>query len=366
MELYDAFRSVKTLRTYDGYRWEITDIIMIAVLGSFSGFKSSDKVHQWAAHERTREYLRRYFGIRSVPCYSWFMKLLGIIDPQSLNEHFEKWVRSLLLESLSNYTLSFDGKTVRSTCKMETYEKPLHIISAQIAELGLTLSQIPTDDKSNEITAVRSLLKQLEISGCMVVADALNCQKETAELIVNKEADYLLCVKGNQESLEKDIEDYIQDDDLRKEMDTAFTTDLRSDRIERRTGYVTSDIDWLPGKSDWLNPACIGAIHTVFDTKKGVSSELHYYISSRALTAEELLHHARSEWKVESMHWLLDVHFQEDSCRVYDKNVQQTLNIIRKIVLNCIRDHKNLTGSDKSFSSIMQDCLLDPELIITF
>ena len=126
-----------------------------------------------------------------------------------------------------------------------------------------------------------------------------------------------------------------------------------------------SAIDWLYGTADWAKLACIGAVHTQFTAKKGMTGEWHYYISSRKLTAEELLRHARLEWPVESMHWPLDVHFGEDYCRVADKNVRQNLNIIRKIALNTVRNYKDKTKSKLPLSRLMFDCLLDSRNIIS-
>jgi predicted transposase YbfD/YdcC len=270
----------------------------------------------------------------------------------------------MLPESKEGLTLSFDGKTVRSTEKMDSYESPLHIVSAHLAELGITVGQCAVRDKSNEIPAVRELLNLLDIEGCLVVADALNCQKDTAKVIIAGKADYLLSVKDNHPTLKKDIEDYVQDDSLRKTMDTHETIEKNRERFETRTAYATSDIDWLYGKGEWKNLACIGAIHTQFTSKKGATNEWHYFISSRQLTAKELLRHARLEWSVESMHWLLDVHFEEDFCRVEDENVQQNLNIVRKIALNTVKLFKEKTKLKRPLSKIMFDCLLDAQSLL--
>jgi predicted transposase YbfD/YdcC len=274
------------------------------------------------------------------------------------------WTQSFLPDGVKGFTLSFDGKTIRSTGKMSRYKSALHIVSAHIAELGITFGQETVSDKSNEIPAVRNLINLLQIESCIVVADALHCQKETAKAIIEGKADYLLSVKGNQETLEKDIEDYVQDPDLRKTMDTSETLEKNRGRIERRTAFLTHDIDWLYGKKEWAGLSCIGAIHTQFTTTKGTTDEWHYFISSRKLTAEGLLKHARLEWSVETMHWLLDVHFGEDFCRVEDENVQQTLNIVRKIALNSIREFKEKTKSKRPISKIMLDCLLGEEKML--
>jgi predicted transposase YbfD/YdcC len=182
--------------------------------------------------------------------------------------------------------------------------------------------------------------------------------------IIGQGADYLLSVKDNQPNLKQDIEDYVQDDQLRKSMETKTAHEKSRERVEKRTAFASTDIDWLASKDDWMNLGCIGAIHTEFTTKAGTSSEWHYYISSKTMTADELLKHARAEWKVESMHWLLDVHFGEDFCRVQDEIVQKALNIVRKIVINSLRVYKDKTCSKRPFSSLMLDCLIDPTTIL--
>lgn len=357
----EYFADVETAKEHNGYFCSVGEALTIVILGSFCGLRNVSQIHQWASNARVREFLLRSFGIDTIPCYYWLLCLLKMIVPESLNRCFISWVQSFLPEGTAGLTLSFDGKTIRSTGKMEKYASPLHIVSAHIAELGITFGQQTVYEKSNEIPAVRKLLNLLEIRGCMVVADALNCQRETAKAIVDGKADYLLSVKDNQEILKKEIEDYVQDGSLRKTMDTCRSCEKTSGRIEQRTAFSTSDIEWLYSRENWAGLACIGAVHTRFTTKKGTTDEWHYYISSRRLAAEELLKHARLEWSVESMHWLLDVHFGEDFCRVEDENTQQNLNIVRKIALNSIKLFKAKTGSKRPVSKIMLDCLLEPD-----
>lgn len=280
-----------------------------------------------------------------------------------MNKCFNTWVRSMLPEDKA-YTVSQDGKTICSTDKMKSYSSPLHIVSAQLGEMGLTYAQRTVDGKSNEIPAVQKLLAELDISGCIVVADALNCQKETAKAVIKGKGDYLFEAKGNQQTLKKEIEDYVQDEGLQKEMDVSCAKEKNRDRIETRTAYTTEDIGWLHGKYDWGKLSCIGSIHTEFETKNGKTSEWHYYICSRPLTAQQLLTHARLEWSVESMHWLLDVHFGEDFCRVVDRNVQQNLNMARKAALNMVKLYKKRTAQKRPLSNIMFNCLLEPETIL--
>lgn len=355
----EYFEEVETKEEYNGYFCRIPEVITIVILGCMCGLKNVKQIHQWAANDRVSEFLKEEFGISHVPCYYWILCMLKMIKTESLNRCFMDWVYSFMPEN-TQMTISLDGKEIRSTNRLEKCESPLHIISAQISELGLTLAQRCTDDKSNEIPAVQKLLKELNIQGHMIVADAINCQKETAQIIIDKKADYLLCVKGNHPLLEKDIIEYIQDKKLRKRMDTFSKEEKNHGRFERRTAYVTADIGWLEPRKEWKNLCCIGAVHTEFHTKKGTSSEWHYYISSRPLTAEKLLHHARMEWSVESMHWLLDVHFEEDFCLIESKAVQQHLNMFRKAAINLIKLFKSRTETKRPISNIMLDCLINP------
>ena len=269
----------------------------------------------------------------------------------------------MLPENKEKLTLSLGGKTIRFTGKMDNCESPLHIVSAQVAEPGITCAWQAAAGKSNEIPAVRELLGHLEPGGCLVVADALNCQKDTVRAILSGKGDYLLCAKDNQENLKKEIEEYVQDETLRKSMERKSETEKNRERIEKRTAFVTSQISWMQEKEGWEGLKCIGALHTEFEAKGAKSSEWHYYISSRELTAEELLRHARMEWSVETMHWLLDVHFSEDYCRIEDKNIQQNLNMVRKLAINLIKKHKERTASKRAISKIMFGCLLDPSCI---
>ena len=361
--LVEYFEELETAKEYNGYFCSVAEAISIVVLGSICGLRNTNQIHQWAVSAKVSEFLEEKFGIKRIPCYFWLLSLLKLVKPESLNKCLMKWAASILPEDRNGLTISLDGKTIRSTGKMESYDSPLHIISAQLCELGITFASKSVEGKSNEISAVQKLIGELDIEGCMVVADALNCQRETAKAIVKGKGDYLLDAKGNQATLEGEIKDYVQDGSLRGTMDSATITEKSRDRIETRSAYTTSDIDWLYGKEKWENLHCIGAIKTEVERKGPKTEEWHYYISSRSLTALELLHHARMEWTVETMHWILDVHYSEDFCRIVNQTIQQNLNMLRKFALSLIKRFKTKTNSKKPISHIMFKCLLDPQAI---
>ena len=363
----DCFDEVETEEAHDGYFYKVSEVIKIIILGCLCGLKNTRQVHQWAVSDRVREFLKEKFAIERVPCYYWMLCLLKMVKPESLSACFTRWVHTFLPEyheaeegmeaenqERNDITVSFDGKTVRSTKKMKAYERPLHIVSAQLAELGLTFGQKAVEGKSNEIPAVRELLKELDVRGCVVVADALNCQEKTAKEILKGGADYLLCVKGNQKNTRQPIAEYLRDKSHAAEMDVVEREEKNRGRQEKRTAYATTNVAWFPGKK-WPELACIGAIHREFEYRNKKTDEWHYYISSRELTAEELLHRSRMEWSVESMHWILDVQFDEDNCRVEDNHVQRNLNILRKLAINLVKLFKQKEQLKKPLSHIMFD-----------
>ena len=187
----EYFDEVETIKEYYGYFYSMTETIIIAILGTFCGLKNMKQIQKWAMDERVRVFLKEYCGIMEIPCYSWFTQILGMINPKSFNECFIKWALNLVGGQAKNATIAFDGKTVRSTGKMKNFTKPLHIVSGHSADLGITLGQKAVSDKRNEIPAVRDLIELLDIKGCLIVADALNCQKEPARAIIQNGGDYL-------------------------------------------------------------------------------------------------------------------------------------------------------------------------------
>jgi len=358
------FGEVETTETYDGYWYSVKNVIVISILGSLCGLKNMILIAEWAKSAAVLKFLQEKMKIPRVPSYSQFTNIMGIIKSESLNEAFIKWVGSMV--DVAGKTIAIDGKTITSTEKMSGYEKPIHIVSAYISELGITLGQKATEAKSNEIPAVQELVEMLELSGALVVADALNCQVETCKKIVEAKADYLLCIKRNQARTYEEIKSYIHDENNAEAIEKSKTTEKHGNRIEIRTAYVSNAAEELKNSRKWANLSCFGAIRRQVEINGETTDEWHYYISSRKLCASDFLKHVRSEWGVESMHWLLDVHFNEDHTMIFNDNTQKSLNIIRKIALNLINDFKRETESKKPLSGIMRSCLFDVDFLDDF
>ena len=174
---------------FGGYAWSVYGTLV--VLGSLCGLKSVNQLHQWTKNKQTRELLRQEFKIKRIPCYYWFLCLLKLIKSKSLSRCLMKWAEEKLPESRRGVSVSLEGKSICSTGKMDSYDSPLHIVSAQLCELGITLASKSVDGKSNKIPVMQELLKELDLSGCMIAADASNCQKNQrmALLYLQQETD---------------------------------------------------------------------------------------------------------------------------------------------------------------------------------
>lgn len=294
---------------------------------------------------------------------SQFYHILGIVDADVFNELFIKWMQSIIGTSLSDNTVAIDGKTICGTDKLTKDGSILHIVSAYASELKLTIGSKHCTSKPLERTAFRELLTTLNLSDTIVVADALHCTKPTLQAILDAGADYLIAVKDNAPSLKQGIKACIDANPTQP----AVTKEKNGGRIELRQAYSATDLTLLNCNKQWKGIKTIGVIHREFTKDKKTTNHQHYYISSRYLTAKELLHHVRMEWAVESMHWLLDVHFGEDKTRIFDMNVQNTLNTARKIALNLTQIYKaNNCKASASISGIMRSNLFDVDVLEGF
>jgi len=358
------FEEVETTKEYDGYWYSVKDIIVISILGSLCGLKNMIMIVEWAKSASVLKFLQEKMKIPRVPCYSQFTNIMGIIKSESLNEAFITWVSSLV--ELADKTIAIDGKTIRSTERIMSLSKAIHIVSAYISELGITLGQKTAEGKGKEAPVFRDLLDMLELSGALVVADALNCKAATCKKIMESGADYLLCMKRNNAKLYEEIKSHMHDENLQKTMETSTTIEKNGGRIEKRTAYVCHDVENLKNARKWVGLSCFGAIRRQVEINGKTTDEWHYYISSRKLSADDFLKRVRYEWGVESIHWLLDVHFDEDKTCALNDNTQKNLNIIRKIALNLISDFKRETNSKKPVSGVMRSCLFDVNFLDDF
>ncbi len=288
-KLQEKMNEVEKESKHKGYYYKVSDVLTIMICGMLCNLQNISDIYEWAKAEPIKEFLFKEFKIRKLPSRAQFYNLIGCINPQKFNVLFIEWVEEIIKNDNKDRTIAIDGKTICSTDQRSKNGQPLHILSAIVSESKLVLGSLPCETKISEPEVFRELINILDISGAMVVANALHCKKKSAKKVIEEKGDYLFVVKDNEPTLRKDIEFYVQNEELEQ-----FTQkELNGGRIEKRTAYTTTYIDWLEGKEKWKNLSTIGAIHTEFTKNGETSSEWHYYISSRKLTPEELLKYAR-------------------------------------------------------------------------
>jgi len=319
------------------------------------------EIQSWATSKRISKLLLEQFEIKKIPCYSHFTVLVGMIDSEELNKIFMEFFCKLV-ETVVGKTIAIDGKTVCSTANMGKYKSPLHIASAFVVENGITIGQLASEGKGKEIPCVQELIRMLDITGATVVTDALHCQKKTAKEILAAGADYVFSVKKNQKELYNDVSEMIdfkrtdKYELLNSPLEKVTKTEKGHGRIDKRTAFVTYEVEWLQKFDKWHGIQSLGAIET--------DTETRYYISSRKLSPSELLQITRNEWAIESMHWQLDVIFNEDRTTLFEENAQKTLNILRKTVLNVVRTYRDRYEPKLNMVDIMRNCLFDDDFLL--
>jgi predicted transposase YbfD/YdcC len=359
-KLQEQMREVGSVVEYEGYFYSIHNTLIMLVCGMLCGLKEISEIHQWLSAEPTQKMLNKQFGISQFPGRSQFYNILKIVDAEKFKLSFIKWMQGVLGQPLLGKTVAMDGKTVCGTDKLTKDGTILNIVSAYVCELKMVIGSNECTDKPGERQAFRELLELLDVKGTVIVADALHCNKKTINAISEAGADYLLAVKNNVPTLKSQIQSHIENCVKGKTISSHTTLEKSGGRIEKRTAYAKTNIDWLQGKDKWQNLTTIGAIHRQFEKNGNISSQWHYYISSAAMDSQQLLSHVRLEWGVESMHWLLDVHYTEDKTRVWEMNVQKILNTARKAALNLIHAYKSDTNQPKTpLSRIMRNNLFD-------
>jgi predicted transposase YbfD/YdcC len=266
-----------------------------------------------------------------IASHDTFQRIFQLIKPEELEASFLSWVKSVV-RIADGEIISIDGKTARGSGDAKA--RAIHLVSAWASANQLVLGQVRTEEKSNEITAIPTLLEMLELKGCIVTIDAMGCQKDIAKLINEAQADYVFGLKGNQTSLHEDVKLYFE---TQKVTQRTVTHDKGHGRIEKREYYLETDIDWLSQKRDWAGIKGIGMVKSRVWEKEALREEVRYFITS--LTDVKLFAKAaRAHWDIEnSLHYCLDVVFREDACRTRKDNSAENFSVIRKIALNILK-----------------------------
>ena len=254
-----------------------------------------------------------------------------MIEPKELEASFSLWIGETV-RLMKGETISIDGKTICASKDEEN--RAIHMVSAWANKQRLVLGQIKTDEKSNEIKAVPQLLDMLNVEGCVVTADAMSCQKAIAKKIIKKKADYVIGLKGNQENLHEDVKLYFEHF---QNMPKTVTKEKGHGRIETREYFLETDIGWLTQKPEWANLNAIGMVKSRVLEKEVLREESRYFITSLT-DVKGFAKATREHWGIEnSLHWCLDVAFNEDCCRMRKDNSGENFAVIRHIALNLLK-----------------------------
>jgi predicted transposase YbfD/YdcC len=317
----------------------LINIVFVAVCGVLCGANSFAGIHEFAIDRRN--WLARYLDLTNgIPSEDTLARVLARLDPGAFEKCLLSWIQAVQ-EVTENRLVAIDGKTVRGSSDQETGRAAIHMVSAWATENKLSLGQVVVDEKSNEITAIPELLQALEISGALVTIDAMGCQKEIAEQIRERKADYALAVKQNQPTLYEQVEEAISEalEQDARDIDEHQTIEKGHGRRETRTYAIFPAPESVDPKDLWRNLSAVGiAISERMDSKGQHSMETRYYILSRLVTVQEFATAVRGHWGIENnLHWQLDVSFREDECRVCRDHGPANLSVIRRFVLGLLK-----------------------------
>jgi predicted transposase YbfD/YdcC len=272
--------------------------------------------------------------------------VLSALNPKAFTACFTAWVQALSAGT-SGKLIAIDGKTVRHSFDRATGRKALHVVSAWIAENRLTLGQIATEEKSNEITAIPQLLEMLDIRGATVTVDAMGCQRAIAEKIIDQNADYVMGLKGNQGTAHKEVAAFFADAHANEFRDVEHTFHETVDgsehgRLEVRRVWASQDLSWFADLPKWKKLSSIIMIESERTVGAETSLERRYYWSSHSVGAESFAAMIRGHWGIENqLHWCLDVGFREDESRIRTDHGTENVALLRKVAMNLAKSERS-------------------------
>lgn len=323
------------------------DVIVIAICAILANAEGPTAIAQWAKLNET--WLRRHLALpNGIPGKDTFRRVLGLLPPAAFQQCFQQWLQSLQTsadgESENPRHIAIDGKALRRSHDRQRGWGPMHIVSAWASDFGITLGQVATEEKSNEITAIPQLLEQIDVQDAIVTIDAAGCQKTIAAKIVEGKGDYVLALKGNQEKLLHDVKfpmlGPLQDDRGGGPISRYVEVEEGHGRLEARTYYQMTAPSYLHGRSEWKGLKTIGAAVRVYEEKGIEKRDVRYYLSSLRRNGRQFAHAVRCHWGIEnSLHWSLDMTYREDESRVRNRTFAENLSWLRRLTLSLIKQH---------------------------
>jgi predicted transposase YbfD/YdcC len=338
----EHFSELEDPRRYNR-RHYLLDILIIAICAAISGANGWNDVAQFGKLKEA--WLKSTLDLElphGIPSADTFRRVFAALDAEHFQTCFVNWIQAVE-KVTKGQVVAIDGKTLRRSHDRSLGKGALHMVSAWATGTGLVLGQLKVDSKSNEIPAVPELLEMLEIEGCIVTLDALHCQTETVEAILEKHADYVLPVKENQPRLLEALQRLFNDPEEMRwvECDSFRTVEEGHGRIETRECRTTSDpeyLEYIATLAEWQGLRSIAMVEAVRRVGEKATVARRYFISSLVSNAKSMLRAVRSHWGIENeVHWILDVTFREDDSRIRRDNGAENFAVLRHIALNLLK-----------------------------
>lgn len=339
----DYFNDLPDPRQQGKVVYPLGEVLLLCLLAVLAGAETFADIARFG--EKKLSLLRRFLPFRDgTPAHDHLGDIFAVLDAETFQRCFVSWVAALTGAPAD--VIAIDGKTSRRAYQKKGAKEAIHMVSAFATRQRLVLGQTKVAEKSNEIIAIPKLLGMLAIEGAIVTIDAMGCQREIAKTIVDKKADYVLALKGNQGSLREDVEVFAAEQKANGFKDTKVTRHETIDgdhgRIETRTYTVIHDIAWLQKRHDWPGLKSVVIVESMREIGDRIERETRFYITSLVLAAHLIGPVIRSHWAVEnSLHWVLDMIFRDDECRVRTDNAPFNLAIVKHIALNVLRTGKS-------------------------
>ena len=319
--------------------YPLDEVLLLCLLAVLAGAESFVDIALFG--ERKLDLLRRFRPFRDgTPSHDQLGDIFATLDAAKFQKCFVSWVASLTGATAD--VIAIDGKTVRRSFQKKAAKAPIHMVSAFAARQRLVLAQVRVAEKSNEIVAIPALLDMLAIEGAIVSIDAMGCQRDIAAKIVDRKADYVLALKGNQGSLREDVELFAAEQKANDFKDTKVsrhqTVDGEHGRIETRTYTAFHDIAWLQERHDWPGLKSIVMVESTREIADKIEHETRFYITSLVWLAHQLGPVIRSHWAIEnSLHWVMDMIFRDDECRIRTEHAPANFTTLKHMAHNLIR-----------------------------
>ena len=338
------FNDLPDVRQIGKVKYPLDEILLLCLLAVVAGAETITDIARFGRHKLA--FLRRFRPFADgTPAHDHLGDILATLDPEPFERCFVAWVAAQT--GVSAEVVAIDGKTVRRSGSKTSKKKkdpkgPIHIVSAFAARQRLVLGQVKVGEKSNEIVAIPKLLRMLAIEGAVVTIDAMGCQRDIAQTIIDKKADYILALKGNQGTLKDDVKLFVDEQKAVDFNDAKVSRDKTVDgdhgRIETREVTVVHDVEWLRERHDWPGLKSVVVVESTREVAGKIDREMRLYITSLVLLANQIGPMIRGHWMIENgLHWVLDMIFRDDECRVRTDNAPANFAIIKHIAYNLMR-----------------------------